>query len=109
MIDLANLISQFEPLDGLHFVENSRTGERSRCFIAPRGNDSPDGLTNLTQPIHQTIEIYTFNETDIQNGDFLTATKETQHGTVFAEYRGICGESTKFKPFQVATLKVQAL
>lgn len=117
-INFLRHIRRFEILDGKHWIEiRRRVGGRDinvydhpiRCWINPRTQDNPDAQVVLTQPIIKSLEIYTFPEIDIQNGDFLIVQKTNRQGRLLGSWRGRCGEPFRYEPFQTVNMAMQAL
>jgi len=101
IINFSKLIKKFERLDGLHFLHNQRTQQTVRCFIAMQSADNADITEFFAQPVIKSLEIYTFPEIDLQNGDVLTASKQNLAGQQIAQWSGLCGQPHVFQPFQV--------
>ena len=63
----------------------------------------------MLQLVHTSLEIYTFPEIDLRNGDFLTVQKTSANEQVYAAWRGICGEPFRYEPFQTVHMQMAAL
>ena len=118
VINFSQHIRRFEKLDGKHWLGITRRangqdapvyGRPVRCWISPRSKDGPDPQTAMSQPVTASLEIYTFPEIDVQNGDFLTVQKSNAAGQAFGSWRGKCGEPFRYGPFQTISMQMAAL
>lgn len=62
------------------------------CHLSFNDVDNPDPNTAETRPINKVLIINCPVEVDLQNGDYITAYKLSNDGTVLEQYNGIIGE-----------------
>lgn len=81
--------------------------ENVACHIDFISSDNPDSATADTQPIIIGIRIHCGLEVDIQNGDYIVASKLANNGEVLETYSGIIGEPTVTQSRKSAEMKME--
>lgn len=61
------------------------------CHLSFDNVDNPDPNTAETRPINKVLTINCPVEVDLQNGDFITAYKLANDGSILEQYQGIIG------------------
>lgn len=77
------------------------------CHIDFISADNPDGATAATQPIIIGIRLHCGLEVDLQNGDYVVASKLANNGDVLEEYKGLIGEPTVTQSRKSAEMKME--
>lgn len=77
------------------------------CHIDFISVDNPDGATAETQPIIIGIRLHCGLEVDLQNGDYVIASKLANNGNVLEEYKGLIGEPTVTQSRKSAEMKME--
>ena len=77
------------------------------CHISFNDIDNPDPNTAATRPIIKALTINCPVETDLQNGDYITAYKLSNSGEVIETYGGVIGEPSTSMSRKSATMQVR--
>lgn len=77
------------------------------CHISFDNIDNPDPNTAATRPIIKNLTINCPVDTDLQNGDYITAYKLSNNGTVIETYSGIIGEPSTSMSRKSASMQVR--
>lgn len=77
------------------------------CHISFDNIDNPDPNTAETRPIIKALTINCPLSVDLQNGDYITAYKLANNGTVIETYTGIIGEPSSSMSRKSATMQVR--
>lgn len=77
------------------------------CHLSFDQIDNPDPNTSETRPINQIIKISCPIDTDLQNGDLITAYKLTNNGDIIETYIGVIGEPTSSMSRKTAIMQVR--
>lgn len=77
------------------------------CHISFDNIDNPDPNTAATRPIIKNLTINCPVETDLQNGDYVTAYKLAYDGTTIETYSGIIGEPSTSMSRKSASMQVR--
>lgn len=78
-----------------------------KCHISFDSADNPNPTTSDTMPIIMGITISCDPDTDLQNGDIITARKLDASGEVLETYRGTIGEPYVVQSRKRANMAVQ--
>ena len=77
------------------------------CHISFDQIDNPNPNTAETRPIIQALKISCSIDIDLQNGDFITAYKLANNGTIIETYQGVIGEPTSSMSRKTAIMQVR--
>ena len=77
------------------------------CHISFDNIDNPDPNTAQTRPIIKALTINCSVEIDLQNGDYITAYKLANDGTVIESYNGVIGEPSTSMSRKSASMQVR--
>ena len=77
------------------------------CHISFDNIDNPDPNTAATRPIIKNLTINCPVETDLQNGDYITAYKLAYDGTTIETYNGTIGEPSTSMSRKSASMQVR--
>lgn len=77
------------------------------CHISFEDIDNPDPNTAATRPIIKNLTINCPVETDLQNGDYITAYKLANDETTIETYSGIIGEPSTSMSRKSASMQVR--
>lgn len=81
--------------------------ENVACHIDFITADNPDSATADTQPIIVGIRLHCGLEIDLQNGDYIIASKLANDGTIIETYKGLIGEPTVTQSRKSAEMKME--
>lgn len=77
------------------------------CHISFDQIDNANSNTTETRPIVQILKISCPIDTDLQNGDFITAYKLANDGSTIETYIGVIGEPTSSMSRKTAKMEVR--
>jgi len=77
------------------------------CHLSFTSIDNPDPNTAETRPVNKALTINCPLEVDLQNGDFITAYKLANDGSVIETYSGVIGEPSSSMSRKSATMQVR--
>lgn len=77
------------------------------CHISFKQIDNPDPNTAETRPIIKALTINCPLNVDLQNGDFITAYKLANDGSVIETYSGVIGEPSSSMSRKSASMEVR--
>lgn len=77
------------------------------CHISFQSIDNPNPNTAETKPIIQALTINCPLDVDLQNGDYITAYKLANNGTVIETYSGTIGEPVSSMSRKTANMQVR--
>ena len=81
--------------------------ENVYCHLSFNNIDNPDPNTAETRPIIKALTINCPVDIDLQNGDYITAFKLANDGTVIESYSGVIGEPSTSMSRKSATMEVR--
>ena len=77
------------------------------CHISFDQIDNPNPNTVETRPVNQLLKISCSIDTDLQNGDLVTAYKLANDGSTIETYIGVIGEPTTSMSRKTAEMQVR--
>lgn len=77
------------------------------CHLSINNIDNPDPNTAETRPVNKALTINCPLEVDLQNGDYITAYKLANDGSVIETYSGVIGEPSSSMSRKSATMQVR--
>lgn len=77
------------------------------CHLSFENIDNPDPNTAETRPINKVLVINCPVTVDLQNGDYITAYKLANDGTVLEQYNGVIGEPSTSMSRKSAQMSVR--
>lgn len=77
------------------------------CHVAFITSDNPDTKTVDTKPVVVGLQINCSLDVDLQNGDYIKASKLADNGSVLEVYSGIIGQSTVTQSRKSAEMKME--
>lgn len=77
------------------------------CHISFDMVDNPNPNTAETRPVNQLLKISCSLNVDLQNGDYVTAYKLANDGTIIETYVGTIGEPTSSMSRKTAEMQVR--
>lgn len=81
--------------------------ENIPCHISFENIDNPDPNTAPTRPILKALKISCGIDIDLQNGDYITAYKLANDGSIIETYIGVIGEPSTTMSRKTAEMQVR--